>query len=119
MVDSKSKVKDEKKSLTTSSTDNSQTKMKSEKFQYKEEIHVEFDSKLKFSPDSTLKSDTVVSPDPNIVNVKDESVRERSHPDVEDSSDKVISADVSLPSKFLLPILDDSSCDEETEITEL
>ena len=38
---------------------------------------------------------------------------------MEDSSDKVIPTDVSLPSQFLLPILNDSSCDEETEITEL
>ena len=38
---------------------------------------------------------------------------------MEDSSDKVIPADVSLPSQFLLPILDDSPRDEETEITEL
>ena len=99
--------------------DNFQTEMKSEKFQSKEEKHVEFDSKLEISPDSTLKSDTVVSPDSNIVNVEDESVGGRSHPIVEDSRDKVIPADVSLPSQFLLPILDDSSCDEETEITEL
>ena len=119
MVDSKSKVKDKKKSLTTPSIDNSQTEMKSEKFQSKEEKHVEFDSKLGISPDSTSKSDTVVSPDSNIVNVEDKSVGERSHPDVEDSSDNVIPTDVSLPSQFLLPILDDSSCDEETEITEL
>ena len=118
MVDSKSKVKD-KKSLTTSSIDNSQTEMKSEKFQSKEEKHVEFDSRLEISPDSTLKSDTVVSPDLNNVDVEDESVGERSHPDVEDSSDNVIPADVSLPSQFLLPISDDSSCDEETEVTEL
>ena len=119
MVDSKSKVMDEKKSLTKSSADNSQTEMKSEKFQSKEEKHVEFDSKLEISPHSTLKSDTVVSPDSNIVNVEDESVGERSHPNVEESSDKVIPADVSLPSQFLLPILDDSSYDGETEITEL
>ena len=58
MVDFKSKVKDKKKSLTTSSTDNSQTEMKSEKFQSKEENHAEFDSKL----DSNL----------NIVNVEGE-----------------------------------------------
>ena len=49
----------------------------------------------------------------------DESVGEKSHPNVEDCSDEVIPADVSLPSQFLLPNLDDSSCDEETEITEL
>ena len=119
MVDSKSKVKDKKKPLTKSSTDNSQTEMKSEKSQSKEEKHVEFYSKLEISPDSTLKSDTVVSPGSNIVNVEDESVGERSHPNVEDSSNKVIPADVSLPSQFLLSILDDSSRDEETEITEL
>ena len=118
MVDSRSKVKDKKKSLTTSSIDNSQTEMKSGKSQSKEEKHVEFDSKLEVSPDSNLKSDTAVSPDLNIVNVENESVGERSHPNVEDSSDTVIPADVSLPSQFLLPILDDFSCDEETGITE-
>ena len=119
MVDSKSKVKDKRKSLTTPSIDNSQTEMKSGKFQSKEEKHVEFDSKLEISPDSNLKSDTVASPDLNNVDVEDESVGERSHPNVEDSSDNVIPTDVSLPSQFLLPILDDSSCDEETEVTEL
>ena len=84
MVDSKSKVKDKRKSLTTPSIDNSQTEMKSGKFQSKEEKHVEYDSKLEISPDSALKSDTVVSPDSKIVNVEDESVGERSHPIVED-----------------------------------
>ena len=53
------------------------------------------------------------------MNLVEESVGEKSHPHVDDSSDKVIPADVSLPSQFLLPNLDDSSCDEETEITEL
>ena len=119
MVDSKSKVKDRWKSLAKSSKDKSQTEMKSEKTQPKEEKHVEFDSKLEISPDSNLESDTVVSPDSNIVDLVDESVGEKSHPNVEDSSDKVILADVSLPSQFLLPNLDDSSCDEETKITEL
>ena len=113
MVDSKSKVKDGNKTLAKSSKDKSQTEMKSEKFQSKEEKHVEFDSKLEISPDSNLKSDRV------IVDLVDESVGEKSHPNVEDSSDQVIPADVPLPSQFLLPILDDSSCDEETEVTEL
>ena len=63
MADSKTKVKGKKKSLTTSSKDNSQTKMKYKKLQSKEEKHVEFDSKLEISPDSTIKSDTVISPD--------------------------------------------------------
>ena len=79
MVDSKSEVKDKKKSLTTYSIDNSQTEMKSEKFKSKEEKHVKFDSKLEISPDSTLKPDTAVSPDLNNVDVEDESVGERSH----------------------------------------
>ena len=35
------------------------------------------------------------------------------------TSDNIIPTDVSLPSQFLLPVLDDSSCDEEPEITEL
>ena len=35
-----------------------------------------------------------------------------------DSSDKLIPMDVSLPSQYLLPNLDDSSSDEETEVTE-
>ena len=74
MVDFKSKVKDKRKSLTKSFIDNSQTEMKSEKSQSKEEKHVEFDSKLEISPDSTLKSDTIISPDSNIVDIEDESV---------------------------------------------
>ena len=36
-----------------------------------------------------------------------------------DSSDKLIPMDVSLPSQYLLPNLDDSSSDEETAVTEL
>ena len=113
MVDSKSKVKDRSKSLGRSSKDKSQIEMKSEKSQSKEEKHVEFDSKLEISPDSNFKSGTV------IVDVEDASVGEKSQQNVEDSSDNVIPADVSLPSQFLLPILDDSSCDEETGVTEL
>ena len=42
-----------------------------------------------------------------------------SHPGSEESSDKVIPEYISLPSQFLLPTLDDSSSEEETEITEL
>ena len=42
-----------------------------------------------------------------------------SHPSSEESSDKVIPEDISLPSQFLLPTLDDSSSEEDTEITEL
>ena len=49
----------------------------------------------------------------------EESVEEKSHPYVEDSSDKVIPADISLPFQFLLPNFDDSSSNEEPEIREL
>ena len=119
MADPQTEVKGKEKSLTTSSKDNSQTEMKSEKLQSKEEKHVEFDSKLEISPDSTIKSDTVISPDLNNVDVKNESTGESSHPNAEESSDNVIPTDVSLPSQFLLPVLDDSSCDEETKIREL
>ena len=37
----------------------------------------------------------------------------------EDSSDELIPKDVSLPSKYLLPNLDDSSIEEDTEVTTL
>ena len=47
------------------------------------------------------------------------STNSTSHPGSEESSDKVIPEDISLPSQFLLPTLDDSSSEEEAEITEL
>ena len=47
------------------------------------------------------------------------STESTSHLSLEESSDKVIPEDISLPSQFLLPTLDDSSSEEETEITEL
>ena len=50
---------------------------------------------------------------------KNFAVGKESHTSLEDTSDKVISGDISLPSQFLLPNLDDSSSDEETIITEL
>ena len=47
------------------------------------------------------------------------STESTSHPSSEASNNKVIPEDMSLPSQFLLPTLDDSSNEEETEITEL
>ena len=47
------------------------------------------------------------------------STESTSHPSSEESSDKVIPEDISLPSQFLLPTLYDSSSEEETGITEL
>ena len=51
--------------------------------------------------------------------MKSDSVVEDTTVDVETTSDDVIPADISLPSQFLLPNLDDSSSNEETEVTEL
>ena len=81
--------------------------------QSKREKHVEFDSNVDISTDSDLKSSLSDS------KVVQESVGKESYISSEDSSDKVIPEDVSLPSQFLLPNLDDSSNDEETRITEL
>ena len=38
---------------------------------------------------------------------------------IEDSSDEFIPMDISLPSKYLLPNLDDSSIEEDTKVTTL
>ena len=46
-----------------------------------------------------------------------ELVVENSTLDLENTGDNVIPEDISLPSQFLLPNLDDSSSDEETGIT--
>ena len=51
--------------------------------------------------------------------VKQELVGKSSNSSLENTGDKVIPEDISLPSQFLLPNLDDSSSDEETRITEL
>ena len=62
------------------------------------------------------ESEIAVTSDNVSNNVSTESI---SHPSSEESSDKVIPEDISLPSQFLLLNLDDSSSEEETEITEL
>ena len=62
------------------------------------------------------ESEIAITSDSVSNNVSTEST---SHPSLEESSDKVIPEDISLPSQFLLPTLDDSSSEEETEITEL
>ena len=75
-----------------------------------------------------FESDSVVSPSlkveeseiavsPNIMSA--DGSYYLSHPGSEESSDKVIPEDISLPSQFLLPTLDDSSSEEETEITDV
>ena len=78
-----------------------------------ESKHVEFDSNVDIFPNPEVQSnltDSIVEP---------ELVVENSTLDLENTGDNVIPEDISLPSQFLLPNLDDSSSDEETGITEL
>ena len=75
--------------------------------------HVEFDSNVDILPGSNLQSNLTDSI------VEQELVGKNSNTSLEDTGDKVIPEDISLPSQFLLPNLDDSSSDEETRITEL
>ena len=75
--------------------------------------HVEFDSNVDILSSPEVQSNITDS------KVKSDSVVEDTTIDVETTSDDVIPADISLPSQFLLPNLDDSSSNEETEVTEL
>ena len=78
-----------------------------------ESKHVEFDSNVDIFSSPEVQSNITDS------KVKSESVVEDTTSDVEITSDDVIPEDISLPSQFLLPNLDDSSSNEETEVTEL
>ena len=76
-----------------------------------ENKHVEFDSNVDIFPSPEVQSnltDSIVEP---------ELVVDNSTLGLENTGDKVIPEDISLPSQFLLPNLDDSSSDEETGIT--
>ena len=75
--------------------------------------HVEFDSNVDIFSSPEVQSNITDS------KVRSEAVVEDTTVDVETTSDDVIPADISLPSQFLLPNLDDSSSNEETEVTEL
>ena len=78
-----------------------------------ENKHVEFDSNVDIFPGPDLQSNLTDSI------VEQELVGKSSNTSLENTGDKVIPEDISLPSQFLLPNLDDSSSDEETRITEL
>ena len=78
-----------------------------------ESKHVEFDSNVDIFTSPEVQSNITDS------KVKPELVVEDSTPDLENTGDEVIPEDISLPSQFLLPNLDDSSSDEETGVTEL
>ena len=104
---------------------NSPDEIEEKKPKPKKEKHVGFESQLEFSPDMCFESDSVISPDFKMkeseVAVSPDSMDtdNHSHFSLKESSDKVIPEDVSLLSQFLLPTLDDSSSEEQTEITEL
>ena len=80
-----------------------------------ESKHVEFDSNVDIFPSPEVQSnltDSIVEPKLHV---------ENSTLDLENTGDNVIPEDISLPSQFLLPNLDDSSSDElhtEVELTE-
>ena len=75
--------------------------------------HVEFDSNVDIFSSPEVQSNITDS------KVKSEAVVEDTTADVEITSEDVIPEDISLPCQFLLPNLDDSSSNEETEVTEL
>ena len=81
--------------------------------------HVKFETS-----DPNLKSDVTQTPgllsqDVDGSALSSDKSDDRSVKPDGDSSDKLIPMDVSLPSQYLLPNLDDSSSDEETVVTEL
>ena len=78
-----------------------------------ESKHVKFDSHVDIFSSPEVQSNITDS------KVKSESVVEDTTSDLETTGDDVIPEDISLPSQFLLPNLDDSSSNEETEVTEL
>ena len=96
------------------SQEKSQDEIKEGKPKIEKEKYVEFESQLEFLPDMCFESDSVVSPDLKVeesqtaVYPNSMSVDSYSHPSSEESSEKVIPEDMSLPSQFLLPTLDDS-----------
>ena len=81
--------------------------------------HVQFES-----PDAHLKSDIRKTPETLFQEVDNSTLSTNKSDNVsiqtnDDSSDKLIPMDVSLPSKYLLPNLDDSSIEEDTKVTTL
>ena len=131
LTESKTQLYGKRKSKQDSSKGNSQFEIVEGKPEpkSKKEKHVEFESQPDIFSDICFESDTVIAPgskleEPEIDITSDNvsnnvSAESTSHPSLEESSDKVIPEDISLPSQFLLPTLDDSSREEETEITEL
>ena len=85
----------------------------------KPQKHVQFES-----PDTHLKSDNEGTSGTLFQEMENSTLSPNKSDDVsiqskEDSSDELIPMDVSLPSKYLLPNLDDSSLEEDTKVTTL
>ena len=81
--------------------------------------HVQFES-----PHTNIRSDVTQTPGLLSQDVDGSALSSDKSDDISvktngDSSDKLIPMDISLPSQYLLPNLDDSSSHEETEVTEL
>ena len=131
LADTKTKLYGKRKSEEYSSKGKSQFEIEEENPEpkSKKEKHVEFESQPDIFSDICFESDTVIAPGSKLEgseigitsdNVSNNvSTESTSHPSLEESNDKVIPEDISLPSQFLLPTLDDSLSEEETEITEL
>ena len=131
LTDSKTQLYGKRKSKEYSSKGKSQGEIGEEipEPKFKKEKHVEFESQPDIFSDICFESDTVIAPGSKLEeseiaitsdNVSNNvSTDSTFHPSLEKSSDKVIPEDISLPSQFLLPTLDDSSSEEETGITEL
>ena len=101
LEDNRNKVSDKRKTVSKSQSYPNESK------------HVKFDSNVDIFSSPEVQSNITDS------KVKSESVVEDTTSDLETTSDDVIPEDISLPSQFLLPYLDDSSSNEETEVTEL
>ena len=81
--------------------------------------HVQFES-----PDTQLQSVDEGTPESLPIEVQSSTLSPNqtnivSMQSIEDSSDEFIPLDISLPSKYLLPNLDDSSIEEDTKVTTL
>ena len=76
------------------------------------------------SPDTHRESDIRKAPETSFQEKENSGFSPNESDDIsiqtkQDSNDELIPKDVSLPSKYLLPNLDDSSIEEDTEVTTL
>ena len=101
LEDNRNKVSDKGKTVSKSQSYPNESK------------HVKFDSNVDIFSSPEVQSNITDS------KVKPELVVEETTQDLEGTGDDVIPEDISLPSQFLLPNLDDSSSNEETKVTEL